>query len=55
MSGKEEWVLVSLGSLHKCVERPVRLVFPDYLFLVTMVKCKATISFDYLTFMISLP
>ena len=38
MPGKEEWVLEYLGSQHKCVEWPVRPVFPDYLFLVTMVK-----------------
>ena len=31
----ENW---HLDSQHKCVERPVRPVFPDYLFLVTMVK-----------------
>ena len=36
MPGKEEWVLVYLGSQHKCVERPVRPVFPGYLFLMTM-------------------
>ena len=35
--GKEEWVLVWLGSQHNCVEPPVRPVFPDYPFLVTMV------------------
>ena len=39
MSGKEEWVLVQLGSQHKCLEWPVWPVFPDYLFLVTMFKC----------------
>ena len=33
--GKEEWVLVYLGSQHKCVERPVRPVFPD------------SVSYDY--------
>ena len=38
MPGKEEWVLVWLGSQHKCVERTVRLEFPDYLFLMTMPK-----------------
>ena len=26
------------GSQHKCVERPVRPVFPNYLFCVTMIK-----------------
>ena len=31
MHGREEWVLVSLGSEHKPKERPVRPVFPDYL------------------------
>ena len=31
MPGKEEWVLVQLGSQHKCVELPFRPVFPDYL------------------------
>ena len=31
MPGKEEWVLVYLASQHKCVEWPVRFVFPDYL------------------------
>ena len=31
MPVKEEWVLVQLGSQHKCVERPVRPVFPDFL------------------------
>ena len=36
MPGKEELVLVYLGSQHKCVERPVRPEFPDYLFLMTM-------------------
>ena len=29
--GREEWVLVLLGSQHKCVERPLRPMFPDYL------------------------
>ena len=38
MPGKEEWVLVWLGSQHKCVGRPVRPVFPDYPFLVTMIR-----------------
>ena len=37
MHGREEWVLVQLGSQHKRVERPVQLEFPDYPFLVTMV------------------
>ena len=36
MPGKEERVLLQLGSQHKCVERSVRTVFPGYLFLVTM-------------------
>ena len=36
MPGKEEWVLVWLGSQHKCVEPPVWPVFPGYPFLVTM-------------------
>ena len=31
MHGREEWVLVWLGSQHKHVERPVQPVFPDYL------------------------
>ena len=31
MLGREEWVLVELGSQQKCVKRPVRPVFPDYL------------------------
>ena len=31
MHGKEEWIVVSLGSQHTCVERPVRSMFPDYL------------------------
>ena len=35
MPGKEEWVLVQLGSQHKCVERPVRPEFPD------------SVSYDY--------
>ena len=45
MPGKKEWVLVQLGSQHKCVERPVGPVFPDYLFLVTMLlgSCKMPI------------
>ena len=38
MPGKEEWVLVLLGSQHKCVERPVRPEFPDYVFLMTMLR-----------------
>ena len=38
MPGKEEWLLVQLGSQHKCIERPVRPEFPDYLFLMTMVR-----------------
>ena len=42
MPGKEEWVLVKLGSQRNCVERPVRPVFPDYLFLMTMVKVSST-------------
>ena len=29
--GREEWVLVELGSQHKRVKRPVWPVFPDYL------------------------
>ena len=42
MHGKEECAPVSLGSQHKCVERPVRPVFRDYLpFFVTMVKFMA--------------
>ena len=40
MPGKEEWVLVLLGSQHKCVERLVWPLFPDYPFLVTMVTLK---------------
>ena len=32
MHGKEESVLVKLGSHHNSVERPVWPVFPDYLF-----------------------
>ena len=31
MDGREEWVLVQLGSQHKRVERSVRPVFPDFL------------------------
>ena len=31
MHGKEEWVLVQLGSQSKCTERPVRPVFSNYL------------------------
>ena len=31
MHGREEWVLVQLGSRHKCIERPAQLMFPDYL------------------------
>ena len=31
MNGREEWVLVYLGSQHKRVERPVRPEIPDYL------------------------
>ena len=31
MPGKEEWVLVYLGSQYKCVEQPDWPVFPDYL------------------------
>ena len=30
MHGREEWVLVQLGSQHKRVERFVHPVFPDY-------------------------
>ena len=37
MPGKDEWVLAQLSSQHKCVERPVRPVFPDYL----------SVSYDY--------
>ena len=38
MHGREEWVLISLGSEKKCVELPVRPVFS---FLVTMliIRC----------------
>ena len=31
MHGREEWVLVYLGSQHKHVERPVQPECPDYL------------------------
>ena len=31
MHGREEWVLVQLGSRHKWIERPGWLMFPDYL------------------------
>ena len=31
MHGREEWVLVSIGSQHKLREWAVRSVFPDYL------------------------
>ena len=37
MPSKEEWVLAQLGSQHKCVDRPVWPVFPDYL----------SVSYDY--------
>ena len=37
MHGREEWVLVSLGSQHKSTELPVWPVFPDYL----------SVSYDY--------
>ena len=30
MHGREEWVLVYLGSQHKRVERPVQPLLPDY-------------------------
>ena len=33
MHGRQEWVLLQLGYQHKCVERPVWPVFPDYLFV----------------------
>ena len=33
MRGRKKWVLVWLGSQHKRVERPVRPVFPDSLFV----------------------
>ena len=38
MHDREEWVLVTLGSQHKPKERPVRPVFPDYPFLMTMMQ-----------------
>ena len=43
MLGKEEWVLVYLGSQHKCVERPVWPVFPDCPFLVTMIQLNSLV------------
>ena len=44
MRGNEEWVLVQLGSQHKCVERPIRSEFPDYLFLMTMMEMKTELE-----------
>ena len=38
LPGKEKWVLLQLGSQLKCVERPVWVMFPDYLFLETMLS-----------------
>ena len=31
MHGREEWVLVQLGSRHKCIERPAWPMFADNL------------------------
>ena len=42
MPSKEEWVLIYLDSQHKCIEGTVRPVFPDYLFLVTMLASRFT-------------
>ena len=33
MHGREEWVLISLGSEKKCVELPVRPVYPNCFFV----------------------
>ena len=44
MQARVDWVLITFGTQVIKKKRPVRPVFPDYPFLMTMVKSKFSVD-----------